>query len=36
MTDWDDVEHFGHAVVLATSVGICVWLVVAGMAGWLT
>ena len=31
----DDVERFGHAAVVATSVGVCVWLVIAAFAGWL-
>jgi len=36
MSDWDDVEAFGHALVLATSIGAGVWILIASLVGWLS
>lgn len=36
MTDMDEVEAFGHALVVATSIGAGVWIAVAALLGWLS
>jgi hypothetical protein len=33
MTDWDEVEAFGHGLVLATAVGAAIWIVFAAACG---
>jgi hypothetical protein len=33
--DFDDIERFGHGLVLATAIGALVYVIVAALVGWL-